>query len=51
MRLIITNGIPISGKVSSVFLYDLRGIVSKSTPRSFNQNVGGNQLQNGGKYC
>lgn len=51
MRLIITNGIPISGKVFSVFLYDLRGIVPKSTPRGFNQNLGGNHLRNGGKYC
>lgn len=54
MRLIITNGIPISGKVFSVFLYDLRGIVPKvpkSTPRGFNQNVGGIHLRNGGKYC
>lgn len=54
MRLIITNGIPIAGKVFSVFLYDLRGIVPKvptSTPRGFNQNVGGNHRRNGGKYC
>lgn len=54
MGLIITNGIPISGKVVSVFLYDLRGIVPKvpkSSPRGFNQNVGGNHLRNGGKYC
>lgn len=51
MRLIAKNGIPISGKVFSVFLNDLRGIVSKSTPRGFNQNVGGNHLRNGGTYC